>query len=282
MGGTRRLGQGRLSRLSPEQQVAEKLLFRQQTQMLNRIIQSDHHYLPLYKRRWSSQIHSGRDRSPDTNSQDSSGLVLALPSTRKPSAHVSGSSQDVKAKDELPRMSSSFEECQKVTRLRNSRSHGHRLHCEVLGQEVCHKCLRNLDQAAMANRCLICLSSTQIPLSLTRFASMDSLSDQRNNMVSRCQTGNSLHSSIQIFNRVRQKDIKKKNVFTPQERQPMAIMFRNEDKRSSLPSQNHPNPIQRRDSQSDLDPPEAFSTRNFEFKVKVTFGKSIKTNIGTK
>ena len=72
------------------------------------------------------------------------------------------------------------------------------------------------------------------------------------------------------------------NGFTPQKKQPMAIMFRNEDKRSSLPSQNHPNPIRRSDSQSDLDPPEAFSTRNFEFKVKVTFGKSIKTNIGTK
>ncbi|RUS92040.1 hypothetical protein EGW08_000253 [Elysia chlorotica] len=269
-GATRRLGQGRLSRLSHEQQTAEKLLFRQQTQMLNRMIQSDRHYLPFYKRTWSPPVHTRPGLAHVTSALDSSALVLARPSSRKP---VSIFSEDGKNKPKPLRVSSTAEESQIATRLKNSRCHGPRLHCEVLGQETCHKCVRILDQAAIANCCPICLSSRKIPLSLSEFAFRDSLDEQRN-VLSRCQTGSSLHSSIEIFNRIREKDVTKKNARTTQGKQPLAIMFTDEDKRSNSPSKSVPHPNLRSDSEDWFEPAENFSPRSFEFKVQVTFGNN--------
>ncbi|GFO13860.1 hypothetical protein PoB_004036500 [Plakobranchus ocellatus] len=53
MDGRRQLGQGRLDCITHEQQKSEKSFFRQQIEVLNLLLRSDLHYLPLYKRRWS-------------------------------------------------------------------------------------------------------------------------------------------------------------------------------------------------------------------------------------
>ncbi|GFR61511.1 hypothetical protein ElyMa_001849800 [Elysia marginata] len=278
MGGTRRLGYGRFAWLSPQQQIAEKLLFRQQTQILNEILSSDKHYLPLYKRRtWSTPADSKRFHRDRADSKDPTFLALTLPSPRRTSCYDMAPVQDIKANQNSSYKSSSFDEDNAATRLRNSRSHGHRLHCEVLGKEACHKCLQVLDQAALANSCPICLSSTKVhdkvPFYVTEFMSRDTLIEQRNR-TSKCSAATNRHSPVQIFNRVRHGGVKVTNFNARQGKQPLALKFFEERKQSGLPSQL----TQRKDSQDSLNQSEDLSPKNYELKVQVTFGNGTKLN----
>lgn len=248
----RRLGQGRLAWSSPRQQVDEKLLFRQQTQILNELMRTDQHYLPLYKRRfWSTSSHPKSDHRPYNIKPE----------------HDLASNHSVT-------YDSCIETSKAITRLNNSRSHGERTQCEVLGKDVCHKCLRSLDQYCLENSCLICLSNRKVPFCLTDYMRGESLNERRVQFA-RYGIGNYHLSSVQIFNRLRQKNRTLANNALRMDRR-QAPELKSSKLKYSAHIPTVLNAPQSKISEYDYDEEqlEHLSPRKFEMSVQVVFGAS--------
>ncbi|GFO13861.1 organic cation transporter protein [Plakobranchus ocellatus] len=206
---------------------------------------------------------------------DSSVLKIALPRTGKETHLAFGSTKDGVKKMASHSMHLVPEKNELDSRLRSSRAHGQRLHCEVLGSETCQKCIRILDQTSVENKCPLCTPFEQKYGSLAHpdFRKRQSAYSERGSF-----TGNVPYTPVQIFHRVREKESDDERItrkrFRFQGEQPRDQILTNKHTMSHLPSNLPALLVSRNDSACISEEAEEEVGTNCELKVRVTFGNT--------
>ncbi|XP_012937589.1 uncharacterized protein LOC106011682, partial [Aplysia californica] len=180
--GQRKLGSGQLTMTSQRHLLKEKQLFRAHVELLQRLLHSDWHYLPSYKKNaifLTSHVHpvvkvTSHNPAPSRCGQ-SSPFSLIHPPVFRPTTDKKLRKHHSAPRLELRPLSSvtpspaplrdtssahfslntprsvhwhpvAIQKSTKSEQLLHSRSHGARYHCELLGPASCKLCTRSLTE----------------------------------------------------------------------------------------------------------------------------------------